>query len=379
MQKNLSYPELATVLRSVFAPGTEEKDLTFLIDLPSARVPDNRSWADRRRIATEWFTLIGEHAREWPFHALNLCLYENVGTNNGDLPGEVTVEASAANRGEALPHGTVSLEKLLTRSSVVIAPTEFSATAPLKILARRFPFRGATLPDFSRSMIPALGLDYEAIDARVRQVQTRMDRAERAEITLTVDGTPYHLTLDLRHRSAHASGGLIRTPGTVGNLPSGEAYIVPYEGEDPEDPSRSAGILPVQFDAEVVLFRITANRALEVLSSGPMADRERSKLIEEPAYGNISELGVGVLGELGISAVGSTLLDEKLGLHIAFGRSDHFGGATSPASFHKRENVIHIDWVYVPSLQPKIVASLLVFRYPDGSAEEILRDGSLVI
>jgi hypothetical protein len=135
----------------------------------------------------------------------------------------------------------------------------------------------------------------------------------------------------------------------------------------------------VQFGDEVVLFRITENRAVEALSSGAMADRERLKLEAEPAYGNLSELGVGVLGELGISAVGSTLLDEKLGLHIAFGRSDHFGGSTSPASFRRSENVIHIDWVYVPSLQPKVAASLLLFRYPDLSTEEILRDGSLVI
>ena len=66
---------------------------------------------------------------------------------------------------------------------------------------------------------------------------------------------------------------------------------------------------------------------------GTRSDVQRAKLDAEPAYGNIAELGIGVLGEWGVEAVGSTLLDEKLGLHIAFGRSDHFGGATAPASF----------------------------------------------
>ena len=379
MTKNLTYEQLASVLRAVFGPQKEEKDLTFLVDLPSTRNPDSNVWADRRRMAIEWFTMLQEHAADWPFRALNFCTYENVGSNNADLPAQVTLEFVRANRGEALAQGPLPLSELLGRSSVVLAPTELSATAPLKILARSIPFRGATLPNFQRSMIPALGLNYEEIDARVRQVKTRMDRAESALVTLVADGKEHLLTLDLRFRTGHASGGLIRTPGTVGNLPSGEAYIVPYEGEKEGTPSRSEGTLPVQFYDEIVLFRISGNRAVEVLSAGVQSDRQRTKLNDEPAYGNIAELGVGVLGELGISAVGSTLLDEKLGLHIAFGRSDHFGGITGPASFSRALSVVHVDWVYVSSVQPRVAAAALEFRYPDGSAELILRDGAILI
>jgi len=70
---------------------------------------------------------------------------------------------------------------------------------------------------------------------------------------------------NLRFRPAHASGGRFPEPGTAGNLPSGETYIVPYEGEKGE-PSQTSGVLPVQFDDEVVLFKIEANRALKVLT-----------------------------------------------------------------------------------------------------------------
>ncbi len=78
-------------------------------------------------------------------------------------------------------------------------------------------------------------------------------------------------------------------------------------------------------------------------------------------------------------AIGSTLLDEKLRLHIAFGCSDHFGGATSPASFRNRKNVIHIDRVYVPSVQPMIKVDEVTFHYPDGVKETVLRSGKYVV
>jgi hypothetical protein len=86
-----------------------------------------------------------------------------------------------------------------------------------------------------------------------------------------------------------------------------------------------------------------------------------------------------VLGEFGIQACGATLLDEKLGLHVAFGRSDHFGGVTSPASFKDPKRVIHIDWVYVPSVQPLVAASSVRLLYPGGRDEVVLRDGRYAI
>jgi hypothetical protein len=93
----------------------------------------------------------------------------------------------------------------------------------------------------------------------------------------------------------------------------------------------------------------------------------------------MAEVGIGVLGEWGVEAVGSTLLDEKLGLHIAFGRSDHFGGVTSPASFRNRERVVHIDRVYVESVQPRVRVRRVAFVYPDGSRETIMEDGAFVV
>lgn len=375
----LTFGKLATLLRSVFALGGTERWLTILVDLPDARVPDSEAWRDRRDIAADWFRLLHEGHDQLPFSAIAFCVYPNVGSNNNDLPATAVVADSMAQY-EALPEGReLAMSEILAASSVVLAMTELSATAPLKLLAKRHGFRGATLPGFSRAMIPALALDYERVDARVREFKQRLDRAEGAEVALVADGREYTSWFDLRFRTGHASGGLMREPGTVGNLPSGEAYIVPYEGEREAEPSRTAGELPVQFGSELVVYRLEQNRAVEVLSTGPRSEEERQRLREEPAYGNMAEVGIGVLGEWGVQAVGSVLLDEKLGLHIAFGRSDHFGGITSPALFRDPSRVVHIDRVYVPSSQPMITVRAVSLVYPDETRETIIEAGRFVV
>ena len=154
---------------------------------------------------------------------------------------------------------------------------------------------------------------------------------------------------------------------------------MPYEGERPGEPSTSAGVLPVQLGDEVVEYRIEDNRAVEVLSTGPESRQEAEHLNREPAYGNMAELGLGVLGDFGIEPIGEVLLDEKLGLHIAFGRSEHFGGQVGPKQFNRPEAVVHQDRVYVPALQPRVVAARVDLQREDGLKLALMRDGRYVI
>lgn len=380
MSRNLSSSQFLALLDAVFQCAPREAGLTFLVDLPDDRVHDSSGWMDRRRIATEWYLMLQDSWDVMPFEKLTFCAYPNVGTNNGDLPQDILLVEQVNRHGTIASSLDTTFDAVLRDSSVVLAPTELSATAPLKMLARRLGFRGATMPGFSRAMMPALGLNYESVNRRVLQIQERMNRASGANVMLGVGEDVLHpLHIDLRFRNGHASGGLIRQPGNVANLPSGEAYIVPYEGEEPGERSQTTGVLPVQFGDEVVRFRILENKAVEVLSDGPASAQQARLLDAEPAYGNIAELGVGVLSEWGVKPVGSTLLDEKLGLHIAFGRSEHFGGQVGPAQFSAPDRVVHIDWVYVPEVQPRISVRYLNFIYPDGSEENIMRDGKLTV
>jgi hypothetical protein len=378
MIKNLGFEELMRLFQTVFALRASEEELTILVDLPDEKVPDNDDWHDRRRIAGQWYGHLLANIRKTPFTDINLCSYKNVGSNNNNLPPFITKINEFLGDASLGSGMLVPLDEVLASSSVVISMAELSATAPLKVFAKKFQFRGASMPGFLRSMIPTLSLDYEKVHARVVEFQERMQRSDGVLVRLAAGDAVYESYYDLRYRTAHASGGLMREMGVVANLPSGEAYITPYEGERENEPSRTSGILPVQFENEIVTYRIENNRAVQVTSKGKHSKQEAAKLDEEPAYGNIAEVGIGVLGEWGVKAVGSTLLDEKLGLHIAFGRSEHFGGVTSPASFNNPRNVIHIDRVYVPSVQPLIAVEEVTFLFP-GSKETIMRQGKFLV
>ena len=101
---------------------------------------------------------------------------------------------------------------------------------------------------------------------------------------------------------------------------------------------------------------------------------EAKRIIAEPAYANLSELGLGVLGDFGLKPSGSILLDEKLGLHIAFGRSDHFGGTVGPGDFTSPEAVIHLDRVYIAETQPRVKVKQVKLR-GEGMDRIIITDG----
>jgi leucyl aminopeptidase (aminopeptidase T) len=329
-------------------------------------------------MAADWAGQLQQHRDQLGLD-VSLVLYRNVGMGNADLPARVWIGSpgSVPDTADALdPARAVSLDQVLATHSVLLAPTEFSATAPLKLMAKQHRFRAATMPGFTAEMIPALRLDYDEVRRRVAIMKGLLDRAVRATLHFEVDGRDTRtLVLDLRHRQAHASDGIIETPGMAGNLPSGEAYIVPYEGEVPGDPTQSAGRLPVQFGADVVVFEIEANRAVRVTGEGQAAVEQAEWLVAEPAYGNLAELGLGVLGDLGVGPTGEILMDEKLGLHIAFGRSDHFGGQVGAARFSKPEAVVHIDRIYLPGLQPRVVPRVVDLLDEDGRTIPLMRDG----
>jgi hypothetical protein len=381
----LTETELANLVRSVFPGFPEDRTLAILVDMPRAASKDNPDWRARRATAQEWAKLLKRAAPSVPLDVVDLIAYPDVGSNNADLPADAwTIEtalpadaSSLSERGAARP-----FERIFEETSLFLAPTEFSTTAPLKNAAARHGFRAATMPGFSERMIPALRVDYGEVGRRVALIKDRLDRAEEAEIEFIKDGREIlRMIFDLRHRTAHESAGRFPRKGTAGNLPSGEAYIVPYEGgEGPA--SRTRGELPVEIGGEVLVYAVEANRALAVrtaATSGPAWKDEADHLRREPAYGNIAELGFGVLGDFGITPVGEILLDEKLGLHVAFGRSDHFGGRTGPSAFSKPEEVIHQDRIYIPATQPRVAAFSVVLRYPGGLEEDLMQDGRYLI
>lgn len=383
MKDHLDKQELTALIQGVFSLRPEDTHLAVLVDIPDDHSQDNDDWKTRRQIAYQWVQTLSEARESIPLTAVHLAAYANIHSNNADLPGEAVICVQSPesltvpdleNAGEK-----IQMEDLLKTHQIVMAPTEFSPTAPLKLLSKSLGCRAATMPGFSQAMIPALRLDYTEINRRVHKIKDELDSAVAVDIRFNADDIgEVSIHFDLRFRPGHASGGRIPEPGTAGNLPSGECYIVPYEGEKGE-PSQSRGTLPVQFGNEVVLFTIEQNRAVDVTTSGPMSDEEKKKITEEPAYSNIAEIGFGVLADFGIKPIGELLLDEKLGLHIAFGRSDHFGGAVGVKDFSSPDKVVHIDRIYIPETQNKVKVLEVVLSYENGSRKTIMENGAYAI
>lgn len=379
----LTTQELENLMRAVFSLKPSDTHLAIIIDVPDEKVADHTKWQQRREMAFDWYKKLSDIKTHLGLQAVDLIYYPNVHNNNADLPekafrfdGNPTTVAAARLVAEGK---TLEFEEFLNGCQLVIAPTQFSATAPLKLLSKKYQFRAITMPGFSVEMIPALRLDYEEINRRVFKIKELLDKAISMDIHFVVDvKSEYSCHFDLRHRTAHASGGRFPDQGTAGNLPSGESYIVPYEGELDEK-SESAGILPVQFENEIVLYEIENNIAKNVISKGPISDREREKIHNEPAYANIAELGFGVLKDFGVQPTGEILLDEKLGLHIAFGRSDHFGGAVGVSNFSSPENVVHIDRIYIPETQGRILARKVILNFEDKTTLNLLENNSYTI
>ncbi len=365
---------IALTLKRIFpGEGNKQNRLAILVDIPD-QTPDNEKWQKRRELAFEWFSELKKKNHD--FCSIEFIVYKDVGTNNGELPDlfYFAEEKLPFNQFELENFPAISREELFASRNLFIAPTEFSTTAPLKNLAKKYLFRAATMPGFSMDMLPACEIDYQKVYERTTLLKEKLDAAQNALIDFQVDNRDnYQLLIDLRFRSAHLSAGVFDQPGMVGNFPSGETYIVPYEGEQKEL-SQTAGLLPVQLGREIIIYKIKENIAVEILGEGPEFEKERQFLSDEPFYGNIAELGLGVLADFGIKPINEILLDEKLGVHIAFGRSDHFGGAVGPSRFNNPARVIHLDRIFIEEIQPRVKIKKLTLIY-ETLSEDIMLDG----
>jgi leucyl aminopeptidase (aminopeptidase T) len=223
------------------------------------------------------------------------------------------------------PPGTVT--QAMKGSDATIAPTSKSLT---HTAARREACaagaRVATMPGITRdTMIRCLSADYYAIAERTKKVTELLTGAKVARVT-TAAGTD--ITLPLDGITAIASTGLIHEPGGFGNLPSGEAYMMPKENASEGifvvDGSM-AGIGDLAGKAPITI-TVEKGHATEI-TGGPEADLLRSKLepLGKPAF-NIAELGVGTNDAARI--IGNILEDEKVmgTVHIAVGNNMSMGG-----------------------------------------------------
>jgi aminopeptidase len=357
---------LEKLLIDVFDPQETDKVLV-LVDIPAGDLDDNPAWTDRRKMAAEWWAACQQLAVKRGFEVYPMLTYPATGAHSAPLPEYGEMDGQK-----------VRLEDILAKTSLALALTEYSATAPLVQFTEQYPgLRAASMPMISRSMQrTALAADYSRVADRVHILTARLDRAKGAVITFS---TRQQLYVDLRHRNAYADDGQLpanKVGERVINLPGGEAYIAPYEGEIAGDPSRTEGTIPILSNNTLVVVQVKENRVQNVEGDSPGAAALREWFAVDPARCNVAELGLGANDRAVVT--GNVLEDEKVfGVHLAGGLSEHIGGTVGPDDFQDPANIEHRDIVYARG--GIVYVSSLVLEYEDGSREEILRAGVYTI
>jgi aminopeptidase len=359
--------DLEKLIADVFAPEPGEKVL-LMVDLPHGRIADNDEWAARRQMAQEWWEVFRRMGEEGGFTVHPILTYPSAGSHDRALPEEGEMDA--------VP---VRLQEIMEDTDIAIAFTEYAVTASLltDFIERSDHLRAVDMPRVTKAMErTGLAADYPEVARKSRMLAERLDRAVGARIEFDTGHAVY---FDLRYREASVDDGYLHRDKKgmrLINLPSGEAFKVPYEGEREGEPSQTAGTIPVVLEGELVLYEVRENKIVEVVGDGPQAAKQRAYFAVDPARRNICELGLGTNDKAVIT--GTILEDEKVsGFHWAYGRSEHFGGTVGPDSFSDPSHVVHFDTVYAKGC-PVEVASLAL-EYEDGTEEEIIRDGASTI
>ena len=247
-----------------------------------------------------------------------------------DLGNEVLlieILPRASNGAEPPPE----VAELMKMVDVALCPTSKSLThTDSRRAASAKGVRIGTLPGVTEEiMIRCMNADYNKIAHRTFALCKLLEKASTVRVTAPA-GTD--ITMPIKGRTAHSSSGLFREKGQWGNLPTGEAYLAPVEGQ-------SEGVVVVDGSMAMVgmvktPIRIQVEKGYaEDISGGEEAQRLIALL--EP-HGRdartVAEFGVGTNDKAILT--GNILEDEKVmgTIHIAFGDNKSMGGSVRVAS-----------------------------------------------
>jgi leucyl aminopeptidase (aminopeptidase T) len=254
---------------------------------------------------------------------------------------DLGADAVLAEMSERATHGTEPprpVAAAMVEAEVLIAPTSKSVShTEARRVASDRGVRAATMPDVTEDMlVRTMGADYREIRRRSEILAQMLSDASSARIT-SPEGTA--LILSLEGRTGLADTGDLTAPGAFGNLPAGEGFVAPAEGETNGRIVFDGSIWPVGILQEPLIVDIEAGYATGF--SGAAA--AEFKAILEP-YGKnafaVAELGIGTNDAARLT--GEVLEDEKIlgTVHVAFGDNHSFGGSIRVQS-HQDGIVLH--------------------------------------
>ena len=221
--------------------------------------------------------------------------------------------------------------ELMTKVDVVLCPTSRSLThTDSRRAASARGVRVATLPGVTEEiMVRCMNADYHEIAARTFRLCDLLEKTSVVRVTAPA-GTD--IVMPIKGRHAHASSGLFREKGQWGNLPTGEAYLAPLEGQSNGVVVVDGSMAGVGMMSSPLRIEVKDGYATEI-TGGP----EARKLIDllEP-HGKdartVAEFGIGTNDKAILTGV--ILEDEKVmgTIHIAFGDNKSMGGSVRVAS-----------------------------------------------
>jgi aminopeptidase len=238
---------------------------------------------------------------------------------------------------EMLPRATNGAEPppqvahLMAMADVVLCPTSRSLThTEARRAATAAGARVGTLPGVTEAiMVRCMNADYQRIADRTHRLCAAM--AETQMIRVSAPGGT-EITLPMKGRQPIASTGLFRERGQFGNLPTGEAYLAPLEGESNGVVVVDGSMAGIGVVSQPIRIFVKDGQAADI-SGGPEAAQLVALLEPHGREGrNVAEFGIGTNDRAQLSGV--ILEDEKVmgTIHIAFGDNKSMGGRVRVAS-----------------------------------------------
>lgn len=228
-------------------------------------------------------------------------------------------------------------------------------------------------------VIGGCDIDYGELRARCEHVMSVLHNAKYVYVT-DPHGTDFRLDIDGRRLNpddGRLSPEKVAAGDLGGNLPAGEVFVAPVETYGSgtiycpltiDDLTRGIIIKGVRLtfkDGMLIPDECTAEVNQEVLRDTlhKMVELDMKKY-DAPNALKVAELGIG-LNPVIDRAIGYILTDEKIGgsVHVAFGRSDMYGGNT--------QSNMHWDFVTAPDVTLEV-------EYKDGLKKLLMKDGRLV-
>nr|WP_228548387.1 aminopeptidase [Sporosarcina obsidiansis] len=190
-----------------------------------------------------------------------------------------------------------------------------------------------TMPGITEDMFlnGALRADYGRVEQETKEMTEKLNVHQQVTI---YTGEHYELNIPIGDRQGIASTGVFKEKGMSGNLPSGEAYIAPLEGQAEGTIEINGSIAGIGLVQEPIVLTIKKGRLEE--ATGVEGEKLLALLGQESGR-LLCELGIGTNHAARLT--GKILEDEKAykTIHVAFGSNHTFGGTI--------ESNVHIDCV----------------------------------